>query len=216
MSDDKGQIDKFLITINASILVGYFFVFQITSIHTLVKWTLLISLTLLVISLLLLTWNTVRYPIRKKLFDELSEATIKKYSSRIAAFVKEIIVPYSRLKTRNEMSSKIEKLKTEEEQEALIKIVESEVQGLIEGTVNPIETEGEERATRYVIESFVEQVGHKSQEDYNKAFKSPLKENNAKFKYRLDRVSMRTRRHFFASGAVFAILSMFVQVLSQK
>jgi hypothetical protein len=216
MLKERNQTDKLLITVNISILVGFLFVFQLSLTHTIVKWTLFISLILYVISLLLLIWHTARYPIRTKLFDELKEKTIKKYSGRIAKFIEEIIVPFARLKAKDEVLSKLEKINTREEYGALIKHYKNEIHDLEQGTVGRQMTRKEDEATSYVVESFVEQVGHASREDYNKAFKSPLKEKYAKLKYRIDRIALRSRRHFFASGSVFAIFSMFVQILSQK
>jgi hypothetical protein len=216
MPGDKNQVDNLLITINSTVLIGFLFVFQLTLNHELVKWTLLISLLLFVISLLLLIWHAIRYPLRLKLFGELREKTVKKYSSRIRSFIEDIIVPFSRLKTRDELLTKLGKVKSKEEQEALIQSIENEIKGLEDGSVKPPKTEAEDKATEYVVESFVEQVAHASKADYEKAFKQPLDEKYAKQKLRLDRIAMRGRRHFFAAGAVFIIFSMFVQILSQK
>jgi membrane protein implicated in regulation of membrane protease activity len=203
MHNQKDSTDKLLVTANSTVLIGFVFVFGISQLSKITKWTLLISFVLYVISLCLLLWNFYRLPKRRKLLDELREKTVKKYSARIASFIEEIAVPLARLKAKDEMLGKLGKVKNKEEHEELMKAIDEEIKLLEEGKINIPHTPEEEKATHYVVESFVEQIGHASQEDYNKAFKQPLKENQAKLKYRIDRIALRGRRHVFVSASVF-------------
>lgn len=93
--------------------------------------------------------------------------------------------------------------------------ITEEIQQLESGKLNSHKTPGEEKASRYVLESFVEQVAHALQDDHRIAFKQPLKEKHAKIKYKVDRLALRSRRHVFASASVFLMFTIFIGILSK-
>lgn len=212
---DNNKRDKMLVSVNVTILLAFIFIFQVDQLSQIIKWTLLISFILYIFSLFLLIWNLYRYPIRMKLLDELREETIGKFSDRIASFVEEIIVPFSRLKAKDELVSRLAIVKTKEDYSKLRESVSNEIKELEDGTAKVTKSEGEEKAMQYVIESFAEQLAHASKEDFENAFKRPLKEKFAKVRLRVDRLAFRIRIHLFASASVFLIFSIFIGILSK-
>jgi hypothetical protein len=215
MPNRKNKLDKILASTNATVLLAFLFIFQVNQISPIIKWTLLISFTLYIISLLLLLWNIHRFPIRMKLLDELREKTVKKYSARIASFIEEIAVPFSRLKAKDEVLSRLANVKTKEEHEKLMESINKEIKQLESGEINMPHSEGEEKATHYVVESFVEQLGHASQGDFQKAFRRPLREKYPRIKYRIDRFALRSRLHIFASASVFLLFTILIGIVSK-
>ncbi len=214
MLDKKNQVDKLLVSANASILVAFFFIFQSPITTPTTKWTLLISLSLYIVSLIMLLWYLQRQPKRLMLLDELRKHTSKKYSNRIATYIEEIAVPFARLKVRDEVFSRLVNVKSEKDRVILLKSIENEINGLEDGSVSASATKQDE-ATKYVVEGFVNQVAQASKKDFRTAFLSPLKEPNATLKYYTDRLSFKFRRHIFVSGSIFALFSIIVEILSK-
>ena len=129
MFNGKNATDKLLLSTNVTVLGAFFFVFQAPINTKPTKWTLLISFALYICSALMLLWFLNRFPIRMKLLDEYREKTVKKYSKRIGMFIEEILVPFARLKAKNETLAKLAKVSSEAEYKALMKSIDEEIKG---------------------------------------------------------------------------------------
>lgn len=162
----------------------------------------------------MILWFLHRFPVRQKLLDEFREKTVKKYSKRIGMFIEEILVPFARLKAKDETLSKLAKVSSVAEHKALMKSIDNEIKELQDGKSAP-KTPEEEEATKYVIEVFLDQLTSDIKADHNKAFHQPLKEKHAKIKLKIDRLAFRFRRHVFISATVFAVFSIFIEILSK-
>ena len=213
-AESTDSIDSYLIAINIATLAGFFFIFQSTINNTLVKWSLLVAFVLFVLSLCLLLWHKFRYPKRVELANSLREKTVNKFTERIASFIEDIAVPFSRLKTRDETLDKLSKAKSQKEFDQVKAGIAQEIKDLESGKVKG-QGIAEEKATRFIVESFLGHMGSETKDDYNKAFKQPLKESHAKIKYYLDRAALKFRRHLFAGASVFIIFSVLIQILDQ-
>ncbi len=208
------SLDSYLIAVNIALLTGFLFVFQSTLINDLVKWTLLISLILFIISLLLLLWHKFRYPKRLKLLDSLREKTTNKFSERIASFIEDMVLPFTRLKAKDDTLSKLVSVKTKEEYDQVMSNISQEIEDLETGKAKGMSVQ-EEKATRLILESFLGHMASDTKDDINQAFKSPLKESCAKPKYYIDRIAFKYRRHIFASASVFIVFAILIQILNQ-
>ena len=173
----------------------------------------MLSLGLFVTSLSMILWYLHRQPIRTRLLDRFREKTVKKYSKRIAAFIENIAMPLARLKIRDEVLGRLASVKSQQEHEELIISIEKEIEDLKNNKSGTPKFKDEDEATMYVVEGFIAQMSIASKADFNKAFKSPLEESNAKMKYVFDRMSFRVRRHIFVIASVFYLLSIFLEVL---
>lgn len=214
MLNGKNSTDKLLLSTNVTVLVAYFFVFQAPIDTDSVKWILLISFVLYICSALMILWFLHRFQIRDELYEVYREKTLNKFSKRIRMFMEEILVPFERLKAKSETLTKLVKVSTEDEYKTLMESIDMEIKEL-KGGKNTPKAPKEEEATKYVLESFLEQFVVTSKADYNKAFHQPLKERNARIKLKADRITFRFRRHTFTSASVFAIFSIFIEILSK-
>jgi hypothetical protein len=161
----------------------------------------------------MILWYLHRQPIRTRLLDRFREKTVKKYSKRIAAFIENIAMPLARLKIRDEVLGRLASVKSQQEHEELVISIEKEIEDLKNNKSGTPKFKDEDEATMYVVEGFIAQMSIASKADFNKAFKSPLEESNAKMKYVFDRMSFRVRRHIFVIASVFYLLSIFLEVL---
>ena len=114
------EVDKILLTINTSVLIAFFFIFQANLKSDITKWTLFISLSFFTASLLFLIWHLHRHPKREKLFDELRHKTASKYSKRIASFIEVIAVPLAKLKAKDDILGWVVEVNSKEARQALI------------------------------------------------------------------------------------------------
>ena len=224
----KDKVDNYLITINIALIAGYLAVFSMPpQIAEILKWLLLAAFLLYTLSLLLLIWFFVRYPKRAKVFEELKEKTVTKFSDRIAHFIEDIATPYSvlqaRLETREKYEKRFQTVENKKDYKKLRNEIETELEELKQQKTelesgkkidhykrdNPAT-----KATEYVIESFLSHMAADSQEDYKKAFKSPLEEKHAKIKLFFDQLSFRFRRHIFAAACVLLFFSVLIKMLT--
>lgn len=204
------SIDKTLATINVTTLLGYIFIFQVSQLNSLVRYTLLLSLILFALSLPTLLWYLYRYPIRRSYWEKLKDRNTNKYADRIATFIENIVRPLASLKAKDEIAKRFAECKTVAEAQGLLKQLESEERKGSNGL--PPE---EEEAYRYVVEGFLTQVSLAVKEDYEKAFLKPLNEKHSRLKNQLDKLSFKLRRHLLASAGVVLLLAIIIDLLKR-
>lgn len=76
---DKYLIDKTLLSINATLLFTFAFVFNNQIESSALKWAIITALTLAILSMILLVWYVLRHPKRQQIFQNLSKRTREKF-----------------------------------------------------------------------------------------------------------------------------------------
>lgn len=213
MNDSDIQKDKQYLTANVSILIAFLFIFQVEDVGLLIRWALLLSFCLFVVSLLLMFWHVSRYPKRASLYETLKEKTAKKYSEQMALFVEELILPLTRSKARDGVRNEISKAKTAEERKEILDRITKELEEPSQKLPERFYSVNEDKAIKFVIEGFSGQLVSATKEDHRIAFNQPLKEQHAKMKYYCDQLAMRVRRHIFISAAIFCLAAIFIRLL---
>lgn len=203
--------DKYLTTTNATVLISYVFVFQLSISNYWVKWSLLLSLVFFIASIALFIWHGQRYPKRIRIYNQKQEKTVKKYSHRIAVFMEDILKPLTQLRVRNEIQTRLLSTKSKEEFEEVLK----EIKHSVEAVDSNKGLGQEDEAVAFVVESFIGQLSNESREQWREAFRRPLKERYSKVKLLIDILALKTRRHIFVSASIFGLTSVFIQLLAQ-
>ena len=173
---EKNNVDKLILSANITVLIAFFFVFQTSVGVPIIKWMLLASFTLYIISALLITWVLYRLPLRTKLFKQLQEKTTTKFSSRIMAYVDEYYMP-------NEEA--IEKI-SDALRESHPHLDEKARHDLATKKVKKISAESTDnshnKVLSFVLDAFLSNFGNEGKDNYRMAYKTPLKESKSKLK----------------------------------
>lgn len=216
------KINDILIAANFTILIPYFFVFQSQLKVPELKWLILASFILLIVSLGLFIWYHFRYPKRKKIFDDLADQSKNTAADGIARVVEDLLEPYARASVRSDYLEKMVRIKSPQELEAFRVEIEKEKKRLEQELVrtkiadaksSAFEKSAEGKAIRMVVESFLKNLHYEAQEHFKKAYKCPLDEKHAKLKNYADQISFSYRVHVFVSGCVMIIGAIVAQTL---
>jgi hypothetical protein len=209
------KTNDILITSNATLLIGYLFVFQASFANDLIRLVLLFSFILLVGSLISLIWYKIRYPIREKIHKEMRDKAISKAVDGIESYMKGYVRPLATLETRTRYIEKLLTVKNEKEHKKFINDLEDEKRRLKSGdTLDDIYPKSEEltKAQRAISESFTKNILYETQDGFDAAFRKPLKERLAKPKYYIDLFTFKLRVHLFVAGCTLLVVCVAAQL----
>ncbi len=202
---------NYLMTLNGTILVGYFTVFQINSSKGSQKWLLLASFIGLSLSMTLLAWYRIRWPKRDVIYASLADKSTQKSVNDIMEFLEGIIEPLTRTRARLQVQHALQSATSKQEFDTLQKAIK---EGTFKPEVNPeYDKEKEEKATKTIVGSILENLSHKSKSDFTKAYNMPIRESHAKIKHKIDMVAYRLRIHILIGSMVILAFSIIVAIL---
>lgn len=202
----KSAQDNLLATAAISMIVGSVVLIGIApSLSQAVRYSLVISVSSLTISLFLLLWFNPRLEMRSKLMKTAVERRVKKVKEDIQEFTKFFYTPLFRTNLINNLQAlQSRKIKSKKQFDDL----------LDEATNKAIEDSEPSSDSR----SFTTQMFYRDffKDMYfmdKKIFHTPLEESYGKLKHFFDIFSFRFRYHFFVVGVVALAFSIITHLL---
>lgn len=193
IKNEHDVVDNSIITANISFMVSFIIILSIKRPES--NYIIISSITSLVgltFSLLFSFWHKYRMPIKNNYYQKLKNDIISNTSDELVHFSESYFLPL--------VMYDIEKIKKEK--------ISTSIDSLIDSAVK---TQNDK--AYQIIKTHIENFQFKMQDLKNKIYNTPLKEDNAKAKFIIDKISETFRYILFFIGVFFFLITIVLSLL---